>query len=111
MKRFRWFSLLLEAILLCLIAIGDVSSDSESLSPKGLYDQNDNVIILHANNFTSSIYGSNTSWVVEFYNSWCGFCQRYAPTWKALARNILCKYFQKLVNFIDFLKFSDLFYM
>lgn len=62
---------------------------------QGLYNASDDVVILNATNFKSSVYGSTRSWLVEFYNSWCGFCYRFAPTWKALASDILCKFLTK----------------
>lgn len=52
---------------------------------QGLYSPEDDVKILTADNFKSEIYGNPHAHIVEFYNSWCGFCQRYASTWKALA--------------------------
>lgn len=58
----------------------------------GLYNASDDVVVLNATNFKTSVYGSNRSWLVEFYNSWCGFCYRFAPTWKALANDILRKF-------------------
>lgn len=60
---------------------------------QGLYNSSDDVVILNATNFKTNVYGSTRSWLVEFYNSWCGFCYRFAPTWKALASDILCKFF------------------
>lgn len=59
---------------------------------QGLYNASDDVVILNATNFKANVYGSTKSWLVEFYNSWCGFCYRFAPTWKALANDILCKF-------------------
>ncbi|XP_012227767.1 sulfhydryl oxidase 2 [Linepithema humile] len=56
---------------------------------QGLYNASDDVVILNATNFKTNVYGSTKSWLVEFYNSWCGFCYRFAPTWKALASDIL----------------------
>ncbi|XP_072746521.1 sulfhydryl oxidase 2 [Anoplolepis gracilipes] len=56
---------------------------------QGLYNASDDVVILNATNIKTNIYGSTRSWLVEFYNSWCGFCYRFAPTWKALASDIL----------------------
>ncbi|RLU27096.1 hypothetical protein DMN91_000895, partial [Ooceraea biroi] len=56
---------------------------------QGLYNASDDVVILNATNFKANVYGSSKSWLVEFYNSWCGFCYRFAPTWKSLASDIL----------------------
>lgn len=58
------------------------------ISGEGLYSASDKIVILNATNFKSSIYQSKTGWLVEFYNSWCGFCFRFAPTWKALGQNV-----------------------
>lgn len=55
---------------------------------QGLYSEKDDVEILTVKNFKSEIYGSERAWLVEFYNSWCGFCQRFAPSWKALATDV-----------------------
>lgn len=63
------------------------------LGGQGLYNASDDVVILNATNFKTNVYGSTRSWLVEFYNSWCGFCYRFAPTWKTLASDILCKLF------------------
>ncbi|XP_032671130.1 sulfhydryl oxidase 1-like [Odontomachus brunneus] len=59
------------------------------IGSQGLYNASDDVMILNATNFRTTIYGSTKGWLVEFYNSWCGFCYRFAPTWKALASDIL----------------------
>ncbi|EFN87085.1 sulfhydryl oxidase 1 [Harpegnathos saltator] len=58
------------------------------IGSQGLYNASDDVMILNATNFKTTIYGSTKGWLVEFYNSWCGFCYRFAPTWKALASDI-----------------------
>ncbi|KAJ9592520.1 hypothetical protein L9F63_015793, partial [Diploptera punctata] len=57
-------------------------------SGRGLYNSDDKVTVLNANNFKSRVYGTNNAWIVEFYNSWCGFCHRFAPAWKNLASDI-----------------------
>jgi len=31
---------------------------------------------------------SPTLWLVEYYSSWCGHCQEFAPIFKALAKDI-----------------------
>lgn len=55
---------------------------------QGLYTADDDVEILTVKNFKSNVYGQKNAWLIEFYNSWCGFCQRFAPSWKALASDI-----------------------
>ncbi|XP_066254593.1 sulfhydryl oxidase 2-like [Euwallacea similis] len=60
----------------------------EFTGDQGLYTHKDDVEILTENNFKDAIIGSNRAWFVEFYNSWCGFCQRFAPSWKELATDI-----------------------
>ncbi|XP_058829807.1 sulfhydryl oxidase 1 [Topomyia yanbarensis] len=62
----------------------------------GLYDQNDSVISLNAGNLKEKVFGQPHASLVEFYNSYCGFCRRYAPIWKQLASDILG--WQKLVK-------------
>ena len=52
----------------------------------GLYDRSDCVIILDNANFYKNLIGSDSVWVVEFYNSWCGHCIKFAPNWKEFAK-------------------------
>jgi thiol-disulfide isomerase/thioredoxin len=55
---------------------------------RGLYNSDDKVTVLNATNFKNSVFGTKNAWIIEFYNSWCGFCHRFAPIWKSLATNI-----------------------
>lgn len=55
----------------------------------GLYDENDSVISLSAGNLKEKVFQQPYASLVEFYNSYCGFCRRYAPIWKQLASDIL----------------------
>ncbi|XP_066583966.1 sulfhydryl oxidase 2 [Prorops nasuta] len=62
----------------------------ENLAPDhGLYNSSDNVTVLNVTTFNLNIYSSNRGWLVEFYNSWCGFCFRFAPVWKSFATDIV----------------------
>ncbi|KAL1130958.1 hypothetical protein AAG570_012199 [Ranatra chinensis] len=59
-------------------------------SGKGLYSPYDKITLLNVTNFKSTLFNESNSraWVVEFYNSWCGHCHRFAPIWKSLAADI-----------------------
>lgn len=85
--------ILLYIVIICkyvtVVAIQD--DQYQSYPAQGLYNASDNVVVLNATNFKTSVYGDSKGWLVEFYNSWCGFCYRFAPTWKAFASDVYCK--------------------
>ena len=54
----------------------------------GLYDSMDKVVVLNAGDFKELIFEQNIATFVEFYNSFCGACQRFSTIWKALADNV-----------------------
>jgi len=54
-------------------------------SEGGLYDGNDDVLFLSHKTINHIVYGSQLAWLVEYYASWCGHCQHFAPTWRSLA--------------------------
>lgn len=76
--------------------------NEDLIGGQGLYNASDNVVILNATNFKANVYGSTRGWLVEFYNSWCGFCFRFAPIWKALSSDVLCEFPVIIVNYIPF---------
>ncbi|CAL4126257.1 unnamed protein product, partial [Meganyctiphanes norvegica] len=53
-----------------------------------LYNSSDPLLILDHSNFTSTILGAENAWIIEFYNTWCGHCIHFAPTWKEFAKDI-----------------------
>ena len=60
------------------------------LSPNGgLYDNNPNVYYLDHTNLQHMVSMSPSFWVVEFYSSWCGHCQKYAPLYSEFAVDVL----------------------
>lgn len=65
---------------------------SHSAPPKGtvtsLYDEKDDVVSLRDDDFDYTILATTNAWLVEFYNSWCGHCIRYAPLYKRLATDV-----------------------
>ncbi|VVC24952.1 Thioredoxin domain,ERV/ALR sulfhydryl oxidase domain,Thioredoxin, conserved site,Thioredoxin-like fold [Cinara cedri] len=48
----------------------------------GLYEDTDLMEILDVNNFYDKVINGNTSFVVEFYNAFCGHCMRFATPYK-----------------------------
>ncbi|KFB51709.1 AGAP007491-PA-like protein [Anopheles sinensis] len=68
----------------------------EESENNGLYDATDSVISLTAANLKERVFNQPHASLVEFYNSYCGFCRRFAPIWKQLAVDILG--WQKLVR-------------
>ncbi|PSN30415.1 hypothetical protein C0J52_25442 [Blattella germanica] len=86
-------SVILTCALICGIMAVSLSPADRRLyddlkSGRGLYNSDDKVTVLNAKNFKNSVYGTKNAWIVEFYNSWCGFCHRFAPVWKTLASDI-----------------------
>ncbi|CAK9828271.1 Sulfhydryl oxidase 1 [Anthophora retusa] len=86
-------TLLLKVWLISIITVSCNAAATKELyrnqiPTQGLYNASDNVIILNVTNFKSSVYEDTKGWLVEFYNSWCGFCLRFAPVWKDFANNI-----------------------
>uniref|UniRef100_A0A1A9VDD5 Sulfhydryl oxidase n=1 Tax=Glossina austeni TaxID=7395 RepID=A0A1A9VDD5_GLOAU len=57
----------------------------ESPAELGLYNSSDKVKVLTDNNFNQEVLHRNHSILVEFYNSYCGHCKRFAPLYKDLA--------------------------
>ena len=54
----------------------------------GLYNSTDKVRILTDVNFKEEVLNRNHSILVEFYNSYCGHCRKFAPAYKQLAENL-----------------------
>lgn len=54
----------------------------------GLYGPGDYVLVLTSDNFNQSVFDQPHAVNVEFYNSFCGFCRRFAPIWKEYAREV-----------------------
>ncbi|GFN88377.1 sulfhydryl oxidase [Plakobranchus ocellatus] len=57
----------------------------------GLYStETDFVKPLNHETFQAEVINSRPGliWIVEFYNSWCGHCIHFAPTWKQLAKDL-----------------------
>ena len=76
-----------------------IGNKDEATDNQGLYATSDHVVILDVNNFKNIVHNSDRAWFVEFYNSWCGFCRRFAPTWKTFSKEVYGKYFFYLFIF------------
>ncbi|XP_053380728.1 sulfhydryl oxidase 2-like isoform X2 [Mercenaria mercenaria] len=63
--------------LLCFFGCVDCKVKAE-----GLYKPSGSVFILDQQNFRQNVIKSESAWIVEFYNSWCGHCIKFAPAWK-----------------------------
>lgn len=48
----------------------------------GLYEDTDLIEILDNTNFNNKVVLGNTSFVIEFYNAFCGHCIRFSVPWK-----------------------------
>ncbi|OQV18891.1 Sulfhydryl oxidase 2 [Hypsibius exemplaris] len=84
-------------IVFFLFAALNVDCDN---APLELYNSSDvGISILTVDNFNSTIFKlrpehgplstENLIWFVQFYNTWCGHCQHFAPHWKSLANSTL----------------------
>ena len=57
----------------------------------GLYKPTDPIVDLNNDTWKSELMGHNKVWIVEFYSSWCGHCQAFAPKWVKLAVQLQSK--------------------
>lgn len=51
----------------------------------GLYQPSDPIVELTNDTIMVQLKGNNKIWLIEFYSSWCGHCQAFAPKWVKLA--------------------------
>lgn len=58
------------------------------VSADSLFSHDSDVVQLSATNFNSVVYDSSNLWLVNFYLTWCGHCQRFAPVYSSLATSI-----------------------
>ncbi|KAE8582348.1 hypothetical protein XENTR_v10020090 [Xenopus tropicalis] len=73
--------LLFRSVLAVLVLFGSVGAEA-------LYGPADPLSILNKESVTRAVFNSSSAWLLEFYSSWCGHCINYAPTWRALARDV-----------------------
>lgn len=81
-------------VLIALVSAGipmaryEALMKGESQPELGLYNASDRVRILTNVNFNEEVMHKNRSILVEFYNSFCGHCKRFAPHYKDLASQL-----------------------
>lgn len=78
------------ATFTCLLIVATTVGFTSSFlfGTKELYSANDPVVQLNSTTIKATIYRSHRAWIVEFYNSWCGHCVSFAPTWIQLANDV-----------------------
>ncbi|XP_059482354.1 sulfhydryl oxidase 2-like [Neocloeon triangulifer] len=94
-------------ILSVLLAAHAAKLAGNNNEPTQLYTVNDKVELLTNLTFRSAVYEKPNVWLVEFYNSWCGFCQRFAPTWKEVAASVYPWKEIVTVGVVDCAKFEN----
>lgn len=60
----------------------------ETVINKGLYADAPHVKSMNGESLPSTIYNKPYATYLEFYNSYCGFCRRFAPHWKELSEDV-----------------------
>jgi thiol-disulfide isomerase/thioredoxin len=53
-----------------------------------LYDATDGGLNLDSDTLETTVLGSSSAWLVQYYAHWCGHCQNYVKTWRKLAHDL-----------------------
>ncbi|XP_065556580.1 sulfhydryl oxidase 2-like isoform X1 [Artemia franciscana] len=79
-------------VLLLIVAALVPSAASASIFDDefpALYNASDKLVILSKDNFYPKVLNDTEHvWLVEFYSSWCGHCQYFAPIFKEFAKRV-----------------------
>lgn len=82
--RLRYKSFLISYILLLIPAV------AKSNDAPDLYKATDDVIRLDSTSFIPTVFhqNKNVTYMVQFYNTFCGHCQMFSPVYKELATRV-----------------------
>ncbi|XP_041368961.1 sulfhydryl oxidase 2-like isoform X2 [Gigantopelta aegis] len=80
----RCHSLCLSLLIAYLIGLSFADIPKEA----GLYLPGDDVVVISGDDFYSHLADKEHAWIIEFYNTWCGHCINFAPTYKKFAQSI-----------------------
>lgn len=56
-----------------------------------LYKKSDPMVQFSNGTIIDGLTDSDKVWIVEFYSSWCGHCQMFAPKWVRLSYELKSK--------------------
>lgn len=71
------------------VPIPDIFKQAQSpVESKGLYQDAPYVVSMNSESLPHHIYNRPHASYVEFYNSYCGFCKRFAPHWKQFSEEV-----------------------
>ncbi|XP_064467614.1 sulfhydryl oxidase 1-like [Ornithodoros turicata] len=62
---------------------------SVQITNGSLYNDSVNIEEVTSSDFYDVLTGKDHIWVINYYKSWCGHCQRYAPIFAAFAKDII----------------------
>ncbi|GAV07758.1 hypothetical protein RvY_17563-2 [Ramazzottius varieornatus] len=89
-------------VAVILVSITVSTAQGSALEFQELYNQTTDfgISILTTENFNETLFvilpdndntlcTDNVVWLVQFYNSWCGHCQHFAPSYKSVANSTI----------------------
>jgi len=73
-----------------VLILSNIGTINEALpfGSNSLYESTDHIVLLNYLDFESTVLGASSTWLIEFYSSWCGHCIKFAPTFKNLAKDV-----------------------